>query len=131
MAAVARSTNSETAGEFTPSSTSSGGTGQECSPLIPRGSLDVVMTDTLVVRSTIALTTLAAASITCSQLSITIRRRRPDSASNTLSMTLIPATGVTPRAVATVAATADASATGASSTNHAPSAKCGVNSAAT
>ena len=129
--ARARSTKSATADDAAPACTSSVGTGHALSARMLSASREVAITLTVAARPRIVSTIAAAASSTCSQLSITISRRRPAKAIAKLSLTVNPACGVTPRAVATAAGTAAGSPTGASSTSHTPSANCGVRSAAT
>ena len=89
-----------------PTSTSRVGTGHECSARMPRASREVAITLTVAARARIVSAIVAAASSTCSQLSITISSRRPDKATARLSLTVIPACAVTPRAVATASGTA-------------------------
>ena len=84
-----------------PSRTSSVGTGHAFSARMPSASREVAITLTVAARARIVSTIAAAASSTCSQLSITISRRRPAKAIAKLSLTVNPACGVTPRAVAT------------------------------
>jgi hypothetical protein len=129
--ARARSTNNRTAAERTPSSTLRDGTGERCSALTHSPSRDVAIVVTPAVRARIVSTESAAAFSTCSQLSRTTSRRRPDRASAMASVTLWAPWGATRSAAATASGTAAGLFTGASSTNHAPSANSPTKSPAT
>ena len=101
--------------------TGSGDTGKIHSPSALSGSRLVAITCMAGLARNKASAIVAAASITCSQLSSTSKSCFPDSALATRSAETAPAPGVTLAASATVAATRSASATGASSTNQTPS----------
>ena len=74
---------------------------------------------------------LAAASITCSQLSNTSSLERPSNAAATLSATLIPACCAIPSTAAAASGTAAGSPTAANSITHTPSGKSFAERAAT
>ena len=119
--AVARCRNRVAAGESTPASTSSEGTGQSCSSATRTPSRLVARIVTVAERARMASMRSAAASSTCSQLSNTSSRIRPSSAAATLSLTVLPGCWVMPSTAATASGTAAGSVTAASSKSQTPS----------
>lgn len=129
--ACARSTNRVTAVELIPAPTSSVGTGHTCSSATARASRLVANTRTVAERARITSIRSAAASSTCSQLSITNRRTRPSGAPATDSLTDVSACRVTPSTVATASGRAARSLIAASSNTQMPSGNSSSSCAAT
>jgi len=117
----ARSTNKLTAAESIPALTSNEGTGHSCSSATPKFSRLVAKILTVAECARISSTRSAAASRTCSQLSITNSRTLPSSAAATDSLTVLPGCWVMPSTAATASGTAAGSVTAASSKNQTPS----------
>ena len=126
----ARSTNSVTASDVTPPSSASGDTDTTASPATSSRSRDVAMIRGVRSGRGSARWPRRPPARTCSQLSITMSRRRPATASATVSMTAVSPCGVMPRALAMASGTASGSPTGASSTSHTPSGNSSASSAA-
>ena len=119
--APARCRNRVAAGDSTPASTSSEGTGHSCSSATRTPSRLVARIFTVAERARIASIRSAAASRTCSQLSNTNSRTLPSNAAATLSATLFPGCWVMPKTAATASGTAAGSVTAASSKTQTPS----------
>ena len=108
----------------------SGSTGSVCSPRMYKDARLVASTCSAGQDSSRVATNSAVVASTCSQLSRMMRRCSGRRSATRVSVIERSGLGTTPSAVATVTATNSASATGASSTNTAPWAKCDATSPA-